>query len=654
MTTTYVKNMAGKTIICDKVIELSKMKRVERPRIIGSSTSMLGRNYRPERKLERKAEEERGYLTEEERVYMTQKYLPNIEAWNNIISRQVYKLKITADSFETYKRYLDGYNALRDLLISLESAKPNANGVYDISTLHWCDIWNEHFDSCDAFDLAIFNYKKTQNISEVITLYMISKDEHTAPAHTTAEDIAKWTRGDKPKKNNDEAIWAMWENHYGDGAITYGVPYVLENIGSSSDANRLSITLNTDTIKWTKRGVKKQGDIIATANYKGEIPFINWSLDKTNVGVSILQTDKKNTIRITTPLYESEMLSNEVTIEVFVNENGDEKRASATIKKSIVGDIEPVYLGVSNKLPTAYIHDGINDHLITKTENNITKGDWFLCTDENFNDQTLKYGVVYELVDMSAYTTIRGWREVNGSDEVNHPYDKEMLSACLSDMNKLDPSKTEGTDIKGYTWFLKGLTALNVNVNNTLDVQGNSTLSNTTINGNLDIQGSITIGGVPAIDLWYPIGSIFTTIDVTNPSVKFRLLGPSVWELVGQGRCLWGAKDEQDLGEIEAGLPNIKGEFVAQDQQVGVPPNGAFDVASRGTVDGGTSRSNQYALKRIFDASKGQIYKDENGTEHYISAYKGEITGYEDKQIYGKSNTVQPPALKVFFYKRVG
>ena len=70
-----------------------------------------------------------------------------------------------------------------------------------------------------------------------------------------------------------------------------------------------------------------------------------------------------------------------------------------------------------------------------------------------------------------------------------------------------------------------------------------------------------------------------------------------------------------------AGLPNITGEFGAQGStDVSTVGTGAFRVAQTGTIDGGKSSYSHYSLKQSFNASRSS-------------------------SIYGKSDTVQPPAI---------
>ena len=89
-----------------------------------------------------------------------------------------------------------------------------------------------------------------------------------------------------------------------------------------------------------------------------------------------------------------------------------------------------------------------------------------------------------------------------------------------------------------------------------------------------------------------------------------------------RGRFLEGANG--NLGNrIEAGLPNITGEFGAQGSvDVVNLGTGAFRVTQTGAIDGGISSTRRYSLKQSFNASRSSA-------------------------IYGNSGTVQPPAVCV-------
>ena len=120
----------------------------------------------------------------------------------------------------------------------------------------------------------------------------------------------------------------------------------------------------------------------------------------------------------------------------------------------------------------------------------------------------------------------------------------------------------------------------------------------------------------------FPVGSYWITEGSQNPGNIFG----GTWKKKGQGRCLWGADAAHPAGaEIEAGLPNIKGTFNAVESSDMVS-TGAFYIAGKGYL--GCGKSDWDNLLYGFDASRSNA-------------------------LYGKSSTVQPPALAVNIWVRI-
>lgn len=135
------------------------------------------------------------------------------------------------------------------------------------------------------------------------------------------------------------------------------------------------------------------------------------------------------------------------------------------------------------------------------------------------------------------------------------------------------------------------------------------------------------------LDSMHPIGSIFLTMDNSNPK---DILGVGTWERIANGKTLWGGDGTNTGTELEAGIPNVIGRvFCETDYGGGVM--GAF-IKSYG-VKGGNAAGSDSAVN--FDASRGETKMD--GTLKTDSDYK----------VYGKSDTVQPPALVVNMWRRI-
>jgi hypothetical protein len=118
----------------------------------------------------------------------------------------------------------------------------------------------------------------------------------------------------------------------------------------------------------------------------------------------------------------------------------------------------------------------------------------------------------------------------------------------------------------------------------------------------------------------YPIGSLY--IGVTDVCPIANLFG--TWEKVSEGRVLQGADGSQEVGEtVEAGLPNITGGLIRTNYEQ-VPVGALYQDGGRFRFTDGIGN---YGINVGFDASRSNA-------------------------IYGKSNTVQPPAYLVNIWKR--
>ena len=115
----------------------------------------------------------------------------------------------------------------------------------------------------------------------------------------------------------------------------------------------------------------------------------------------------------------------------------------------------------------------------------------------------------------------------------------------------------------------------------------------------------------------YPIGSLYIGVTETCPIAS--LFG--TWEKVSEGRVLQGASGEQVVGDVvEAGLPNI---------------TGTMTNAYRGSVTGAF----------VYDGQSSNGGDDKTTSHVKFDASKS-------NEIYGKSDTVQPPAYLVNIWKR--
>jgi hypothetical protein len=118
----------------------------------------------------------------------------------------------------------------------------------------------------------------------------------------------------------------------------------------------------------------------------------------------------------------------------------------------------------------------------------------------------------------------------------------------------------------------------------------------------------------------YPVGSIYLGTMNTCPLIALDI---GTWQLVAQDRVLQGSGSKTAGSTVEAGLPNITGDVGSGETYYGT---GAF--YQNGDTSGSTAVGGAIDSKIGFDASRSN-------------------------SIYGKSNTVQPPAYVVNIWKRI-
>lgn len=135
------------------------------------------------------------------------------------------------------------------------------------------------------------------------------------------------------------------------------------------------------------------------------------------------------------------------------------------------------------------------------------------------------------------------------------------------------------------------------------------------------------MGGV-SLDLVYPVGSIYIGLTETCP---LEDLGIGEWEKLSEGKVLQTATGTQTLGEeVAAGLPNVTGALYSQFLCMSSERTGALSAPANWN----TPRYGYTA-----------------GSSGFGSGISMNLSG--GNSIYGKSNTVQPPAVLVNIWKRV-
>jgi len=138
----------------------------------------------------------------------------------------------------------------------------------------------------------------------------------------------------------------------------------------------------------------------------------------------------------------------------------------------------------------------------------------------------------------------------------------------------------------------------------------------------------------PTLDKVYPVGAVYLSVENTSPASLFG----GTWAQIGAGYALWTATSGAG-STIAAGLPNITGYMYATfygptDNRVGVFGN---------DTGGAIAHS---------DTGRGS-YEITGQTNGYNSAQAGwTFDASGSSSIYGESTTVQPPAYKVYAWKR--
>lgn len=157
-----------------------------------------------------------------------------------------------------------------------------------------------------------------------------------------------------------------------------------------------------------------------------------------------------------------------------------------------------------------------------------------------------------------------------------------------------------------------------------------------------DSSGTPTfVSGTYSFGTYYPIGAVYISIDNTSPASLFG----GVWEQLPSGYALWTASSGAGT-TISAGLPNIQGNFYVGGSGItgndGPRIGGAIRNGDSGTISGEAGGGGGNDNKVYFNA-----YYGDTGTDISNGA-----TAHESL-IYGNSETVQPPAYKIYAWRRV-
>lgn len=140
------------------------------------------------------------------------------------------------------------------------------------------------------------------------------------------------------------------------------------------------------------------------------------------------------------------------------------------------------------------------------------------------------------------------------------------------------------------------------------------------------------------LDTLYPEGSLYITTSKADVC-PLEALGIGKWQKINSGYTLQQANPDQNPGTyIAAGLPDIQGGFGFDGNQTS-PTNEGLLWKSSGAF---SITSSNLSTRGLYKSSATGACKDT--MTFYASSFNS---------IYGKSDTVQPPALTVNIWQRI-
>lgn len=266
-------------------------------------------------------------------------------------------------------------------------------------------------------------------------------------------------------------------------------------------------------------------------------------------------------------------------------------------------------------------------------------------------------------------------------DMVNGSYITNKLKSTNDELEVEKPTyiasavKNTNYGTKGYMDIKEGIAKLGVTNNDTggaalESVDNYVEVTDTDINYGFhstveNPQLNLKLNGMSLFDYIYPVGSIYISVNNTNPSLLFG----GVWERWGQGRTILGANDSDTEVEIEGGsethtltineLPSHQHKIEHQHEtpETTISSSGAHnhdnwkydtDVAS------GTSK-NRTNGSGANTASKSLFASNSGAHTHKVPRMvtNNQTTNYSSSEGGGNPFSIMPPFITCYMWKRI-
>ena len=490
----YINTTNQKTnIVANDIVTLKDVSWQEIEEVSGR-TDIKTLSLEREKLIKKRAFEEIQGMEAVDRDWILNKFFRTLSSWNALYIKQCSDYDML--EYDTYLTYKKAYTNLFRIQSFLENLEPETTGKYDVSkydTLDedkstylytWTSDWEAYYTACDELDKIFIVRKQKEYIIKMVTLYQLNTSDTEPPTWQDTDE--GW--GEKPEsKKKSQALWGRTTYYYANDTFTRNRPYLIQGItGSDEDEpieENMKISLSSDTITWTARGLKLEKDIRLNIEY--------YDMSKVSVvvlkgtGVTITETQEENIKKIVTPTYAEEM-SSSVTIRAFVLEDGQTiAEATCTLYKQLIGKSEAVYLGCFDSVPLSYSHDEVEDHLVL--------GDWWLCKSKQgtSSEKDFMFSVAYELIDLNTSTLRSAWQIVD---------DREKLRQTIPDNVAIGGYALSNGEFENLivtaSSLLYGKTTIGKDSNDSLIINSKNTINAETVfNALSNFNGSIVVKG---------------------------------------------------------------------------------------------------------------------------------------------------------------